>query len=75
MTVESDIEVASDAAIRSFIAIELDDATRRAIAAAIRELRNGPGGDHIRWVRPEALHVTLRFLGDIDPARVPALTA
>jgi 2'-5' RNA ligase len=75
MTVESDIEVARDAAIRSFIAIELEDATRRAIAAAIRELRNGPGGDHIRWVRPETLHVTLRFLGDIDPARVPALTA
>ena len=71
MMAESDV----DAAIRSFIAIELDDATRRATAAAIRELREGPGGDRIRWARPEALHVTLRFLGDIDPARVPALGA
>ena len=75
MTAESDVDAASDAAIRSFIAIELDDATRRAIAAAIRELRKGPGGDRIRWARPETLHVTLRFLGDIDPARVPALGA
>jgi 2'-5' RNA ligase len=75
MTVESDVETASDAKIRSFIAIDLDDATRRATAAAIRELREGPGGDRIRWARPETLHVTLRFLGDIDPARVPALTA
>jgi 2'-5' RNA ligase len=75
MTAKSDVEAASDAAIRTFIAIELDDATRRATAAAIRELREGPGGDRIRWARPETLHVTLRFLGDIDPARVPALTA
>jgi 2'-5' RNA ligase len=75
MTVELDVEGAGDAAIRSFIAIELDDATRRATAAAIRDLCEGPGGDRIRWARPETLHVTLRFLGDIDPARVPALTA
>jgi len=71
MTAESDVE----AAIRTFIAIELDDAMRRAAAAAISELREGPGGDCIRWARPETLHVTLRFLGDIEPARVPALTA
>jgi len=75
MTVESNLEAASDAAIRTFIAVELDDATRRASAAAIRELRAGPGGDRIRWARPETLHVTLRFLGDIDPARVPVLSA
>jgi len=75
MMAESDVEAASDTAIRSFIAIELADATRRAIAATIRELREGPAGDRIRWARPETLHVTLRFLGDIDPARVPALTA
>jgi 2'-5' RNA ligase len=29
----------------------------------------------VRWVRPENLHVTLRFLGDIDPARVAPLAA
>ena len=51
MTAKSDVEAASDAAIRTFIAIELDDATRRATAAAIRELREGPGGDRIRWAR------------------------
>jgi len=73
MTVEPDIEAANDAAIRTFIAIELDEATRRAAVAAIDALRAGPGGDRIRWARPETLHVTLRFLGDIDPARVPAL--
>jgi len=75
MTAEPGPEGASDAPIRSFVAIELDDATRRAVAATIQRLRAGPGGDRVRWLRPEALHVTLRFLGDIDPARVPALSA
>lgn len=65
----------SSEAIRVFIAIELDDAARRSIAAAIRGLRAGPGGDRVRWSRPETLHVTLRFLGEIDPACVAPLAA
>ena len=60
-------------AIRAFIAIELDDGVRRAAAAAARALREGPGGDRVRWVRAENLHVTLRFLGDIESARVSPL--
>ena len=60
-------------AIRAFIAIALDDPVRRALAAIVRTLRTGPGGDGVRWVRPENLHVTLRFLGQTDPARIPAI--
>jgi 2'-5' RNA ligase len=63
------------AAIRAFFAIELGESARRAAAGAARRLREGPGGDGVRWVRPEALHVTLRFLGDIDPARVAPLAS
>jgi 2'-5' RNA ligase len=63
----------TDAAIRAFIAIELDDAVRAAAAEVLRSLREGPGGDAVRWVPPENLHVTLRFLGDIPPAQVPVL--
>jgi 2'-5' RNA ligase len=59
--------------IRAFFAIELGEAARRAAADVARRLRESPGGDGVRWVRPEALHVTLRFLGDIDPARPAAL--
>jgi 2'-5' RNA ligase len=62
-----------DGAIRAFIAIELDDAVRRAAAKVARALREGPGGDRVRWVRPENLHVTLRFLGDVESARVPSI--
>ena len=32
-------------------------------------------GFPVRWVRPEALHLTLKFLGDVDDAREPTLRA
>jgi len=52
--------------VRAFFAIDLDDSARAAAAAVTDELRAHPGGDAVRWVREETLHVTLRFLGDID---------
>jgi 2'-5' RNA ligase len=65
--------VTGDGAIRAFFAVELGSDARRAAAAVARHLREDAGGDGVRWVRPEALHVTLRFLGEIDPARVAPL--
>jgi len=61
------------AEIRAFVAVELSRATRDAAAGLVRILRGRPGGDGVRWVRAEGLHVTLRFLGDIDPERVAML--
>ena len=61
--------------LRAFIAMELDAPARAAAAAVARALRAQPGGDAVRWVREESLHVTLRFLGQIDAARVPELVA
>jgi 2'-5' RNA ligase len=61
--------------IRAFFAIELGEPARRAAADVARRLREGPGGDGVRWVRPEALHVTLRFLGDVDSDRLAPLAS
>jgi 2'-5' RNA ligase len=36
-------------------------------------LRRRPGGAAVRWVKPENLHVTLRFLGTIASERVAEL--
>jgi len=65
--------VREDDAIRAFFAIELGPDARRAAAAVARRLREDPGGDGVRWVRPEALHVTLHFLGEIDSTRAAPL--
>ncbi len=61
------------ATLRAFLAVELSPAARRAVAELLVELRAAPGADRVRWVRPENLHVTLRFLGDVPRDRVPAL--
>jgi 2'-5' RNA ligase len=67
--------VSREERIRAFFAIELGDAARRTAAELVAALRTRPGGDAVRWVRPEALHVTLRFLGDIAPGQVEPLLA
>lgn len=62
-----------DATIRAFFAVDLDAVARRAASEVARALRAAPGGDGVRWVRPEGLHVTLRFLGNIETERIPPL--
>jgi 2'-5' RNA ligase len=59
--------------VRVFFAIDLDAPTRAAVAQIADDLRARPGGDTVRWVHEETLHVTLRFLGEIDSARIARL--
>ncbi|HEV2055645.1 MAG TPA: RNA 2',3'-cyclic phosphodiesterase [Methylomirabilota bacterium] len=47
---------------RAFVAVLLDEQTRRAVAAQIDRLR--PLSKAVAWVPPHNLHLTLRFLGD-----------
>lgn len=56
---------------RLFVAILLPEPVRNEIARAVEPLRAGL--DHIRWVRTEQLHLTLRFIGDVGRPRVPEL--
>ncbi len=46
------------------MAIELSDEVRASLAGLIGRFRKVPS--KVSWVRPENLHLTLRFLGDID---------
>lgn len=63
----------SDARMRAFVAIELSDEAKRALTALIQSLR-GRRIDGRRLVRPEGMHLTLKFLGDIDASRVPRIS-
>jgi len=55
------------------VALNLPDSIRRALWAATESLRdrNLP----VSWVRPEGIHMTLKFLGDTDDERLPSLSA
>lgn len=50
--------------IRAFLAVEPSDAVRQAIGRLLHRLKDLPG--RVSWVRPENVHLTLRFLGDVD---------
>jgi len=62
--------------LRLFFAIELDEAARAALAAAVEHARHAPGLPHgLRWLAQESWHFTLQFLGEVEPARVEDLAA
>ncbi len=43
---------------------------QRRLGTEIAKLRELVGGQAIRWVEPEAIHLTLQFLGEIDDRTV-----
>lgn len=51
---------------RLFVAIPLPDSLREELAALYAPLTG------VAWTRPDQLHLTLRFLGDVEPALAAA---
>ncbi len=52
--------------MRCFVAVDLSDETRDAIAAAQARLRGAAPNADVGWVNPTKLHLTLKFLGGVD---------
>jgi 2'-5' RNA ligase len=61
---------ASAETLRAFLAVEPSEEARREAMGVTQALREAPDGDGVRWARPESLHVTLHFLGDIERGEV-----
>lgn len=55
--------------MRAFVAIEISEAIRNALGELLAELRAHDAP--VKWVRPENLHLTLKFLGDVSEESAP----
>ena len=53
--------------MRAFIAIDLPETLRTALATAQQSFRDAC--HEARWTRPEGIHLTLKFLGEISDAQ------
>jgi 2'-5' RNA ligase len=56
---------------RAFVAIDLPDTVRSLLAAAQQKLKSY--GFRVKWVRPQSIHLTLKFLGNIDGVQADAV--
>lgn len=58
--------------MRLFVACELPEVTKAALAEVQSQLR-ARGATDLRWVRPEGMHLTLKFLGDVPADKAGAI--
>src|SRR4051812_28775111 len=61
--------------VRTFIAVELPAQVHALLTTVQQELRDMMGGaaGAIRWARPEGIHLTLQFLGDVPSDSIPEI--
>lgn len=57
-----------------FCAVELPERLREQVAGRAERLRRSFPRVRASWVRPESLHLTLKFVGEVGPARVEDLS-
>jgi 2'-5' RNA ligase len=56
--------------LRTFIAIELDEQCKSGLSHLQNRLRDQMPPRGVRWVQPEGIHLTLKFLGDTPVEKV-----
>lgn len=62
--------------MRLFVAVEIDERARQAADAVQQRLQKALDSTvTVRWVSPENLHLTVRFIGHVDEARAPEVIA
>src|SRR5260370_30896686 len=57
--------------MRLFVALEIPSEVRENLAALLKSLR--AVSPQTRWVRPENLHVTLKFIGEVPETKLAAI--
>lgn len=59
--------------VRAFIAIELPAEILDQVGRLQNRVRQDVPPGLVRWVRPEGIHLTLKFLGDVEQSRLPEI--
>jgi len=60
--------------LRTFIAVDIPSHIQQLIRQRIEPLRKSLGAALVRWVAPESIHLTLKFLGDVAPGSIQMLS-
>ena len=63
------VTTSKDKPIRSFIALDLPEGLKKELETLLFSLKKC--GADVKWVHPANLHLTLKFLGDVTPDRLP----
>ena len=58
--------------VRAFIAVPIPRQAEEALGATMEALRR-EGAWAVRWVGPEGIHLTFKFLGEVDPDRIETI--
>ncbi len=61
--------------LRTFIAIELDQTLQRELKRVQEKFKRVMPPEGVRWVNPDGIHLTLKFLGDTPAGRVAEVEA
>lgn len=59
--------------LRTFIAIELPGSVKSILSRLQDDLRRGECAP-VKWVNPDGIHLTLKFLGNVGAEKIPELT-
>lgn len=71
--------VSAESRLRLFVAIELPEAWTAALGALQQRMTTAfqsdahTAGLQPRWVRAEGIHLTLKFIGEVEASRLPAM--
>lgn len=58
--------------VRLFVACEVPDDVKGGISSVINQLTNESVND-VRFIRPDGVHITLKFLGEVPVKKLPAV--
>jgi 2'-5' RNA ligase len=61
--------------VRSFVAVDLGAPVKTQLGVLQHELKARTPAGAVRWVPPDAVHLTLKFLGDVPEERVGEIVA